>query len=69
MKEEVNLELLHILDDLNICIAYPSTSVYMEGKGNPAGTGTINMYEKDNTNHTGIGAGGNLENSTGNNEQ
>ena len=69
VKEEVNLELLHILDDLNICIEYPSTSVYMEGKGNPAGTGTINMYEKDNTNHTGIGAGGNLENSTGNNVQ
>ncbi len=69
VKEEVNLELLHILDDLNICIAYPSTSVYMEEKENLTGSGTRNMPEKDNINHTGIVVRSNLGNSTDNNVQ
>lgn len=34
VKEEINLELMHVLDELKIEVAFPSTSVYMEGIGN-----------------------------------
>ena len=30
VKEDVNLKLMHILDDLGVKVAYPSMSVYME---------------------------------------
>lgn len=31
VKEKVNLDLIHILEELNIEVAYPSTHVYLEG--------------------------------------
>jgi len=32
VKEDVNLKLMHILDDLGVKVAYPSMSIYMENQ-------------------------------------
>ncbi len=53
VKEEINLELMHILDELEIKVAFPSTSVYMESMGNNIANGRVTgAQDGSSINHT-----------------
>jgi MscS family membrane protein len=44
VKESINLQLMHILEELGIEVAFPSTTVYLDGAGNRTAPADGNSY-------------------------